>query len=684
MNQPLQKEAFPPSWVDAQARRKIDSLFLKPVFDGDYFGLRFRYNPTLQKALKERLGANFFVHEGSSYTKSWMVQDDVIRNESSALQAVLDEVKLGVSSRDFIAWLDSGPRDRAAFVVRTKVKVYGLGDGGYLLNSMPYHLRTRGYLKGAGGTYLKSIRSWLFSETTSLTLLLDEMCDYCAIDRSQIEIIPGTYRLDMPGGAKGDGPPIPLGDCTRKVNEDSPKWGTEEESEALHLVPEIAAYEGSIQSEDDVRGVIEALPLFDYQKKNAIFMATRPGAANFSEQGTGKTMTTIAALHAIAPNEPKLIACPVNLQLNWEDDIRKLFPDATISTVAPSRDVEWVILGTTQLDKVEDWRGHFKAMAVDEAHLMKELSSFRTQHLLLLAEHIPRCFVLTGTPIPNREQELYTLLRITRHPIGLLPLEEFRERYCGNVQARAMLSAAIKMWFVRSMKIDVLKLPPKHRNTILITPSKKFLDAYNEIIEDSAMNSLTKIHKLLRMGEEFKAAWAVKHIKGLPKDEKTVVFTAYNDTVETVSDQLDRAKIPAIKALVEGATEKKRHGYATAFRDDESKRAYIGTISGNSTGLNLQRGNHSYVLTLPWTAAALAQAEDRTHRIGQIRAVNIYIPLLQGTIDQDLFELVAYKAELSKSVIGGAEADDDEEVERENKARIAMILTKGRRSGSKA
>lgn len=659
--------------AESVERAAINRLFTHAVYDGYSYGVRFRWKPEMQKAIKEKLKGYFLGDTTSPHYKSWVFSQEMVEQSPELVDETLAAGEVAAKTSHFSEWLLTAEQDRAAFTRGIEVKIYSLKEGGFLVKTSRYHRSFPKFLRSAGGSWMPKIRCWRYGSEVNLPLMIGEMQDFCALGPEQFILAPGLYMLDTEATKGAADVKLDLGDCLSQIPGESNPWKDAFEGANSILLPEMMLYQQQIADEAAIRAVIDPLPLFEYQKDNAVFMATRPGAGNFSEQGTGKTLTAIAAAWAIAPNKPKLVCCPVNLQYNWRDEVLRLFPDAKIAVVEPDRDAEWVILATTNLDEVKDWADHFAVLVVDEAHQMKESKAFRTQDILMAAQNIPRAYVLTGTPIPNRESELYTLLRVTRHPLGLLPMEEFEERFCGTPEARAKLAAAIRPWFVRVMKLDVLKLPPKHRNRILLEPTEELAERYNEIMDNDQLKGMSKIHALFRLLETFKLNWVMRQIEKLPADEKAIVFTGYNATLDELEAEHESRGIGFIKALVTGATEKKRHGYVTTFRDDESKKVYGGTLAGNSTGLNLQRGNHSYMMTLPWTAAILYQGEDRQHRIGQERPVNVNIPLVVGTIDEAVYDLVVYKAALSDSVLS------PEEQEKQNEAAILKAIERPRR-----
>jgi SNF2 family DNA or RNA helicase len=71
------------------------------------------------------------------------------------------------------------------------------------------------------------------------------------------------------------------------------------------------------------------------------------------------------------------------------------------------------------------------------------------------------------------------------------------------------------------------------------------------------------------------------------------------------------------------------------------------------TGLTLTAATTAIFLDLPWTEAALAQAEDRLHRIGTTGTVSIICLTARGSIDEKIIEIVKSKRDISLALIDG-------------------------------
>ena len=79
---------------------------------------------------------------------------------------------------------------------------------------------------------------------------------------------------------------------------------------------------------------------------------------------------------------------------------------------------------------------------------------------------------------------------------------------------------------------------------------------------------------------------------------------------------------------------------------------FLVSLKAGGTGLNLTAASHVVLFDPWWNPAVEAQAIDRTHRIGQTRAVVAYRLYAEGTVEERIAELQQRKAALARDVLG--------------------------------
>jgi SNF2 family DNA or RNA helicase len=93
----------------------------------------------------------------------------------------------------------------------------------------------------------------------------------------------------------------------------------------------------------------------------------------------------------------------------------------------------------------------------------------------------------------------------------------------------------------------------------------------------------------------------------------------------------------------------------------DGSRIYV--VSSNSpdkagTGINLTAANYVIFASLPWTPALQDQAKDRAYRNGQLRMVVVKIPLVEDSIYQGLWEMLAAKRAVARDLIDPTDLDE--------------------------
>ena len=202
--------------------------------------------------------------------------------------------------------------------------------------------------------------------------------------------------------------------------------------------------------------------LRDYQVAGVRHLLGLSSALLADDMGLGKSRQAVVGGRMAAGDTAVLVACPASLALNWEREIRAVYPTATIAFIGRDKmervaAAQWIIANYERLGGlVKATSIRIGVLLVDEAHYLKEHQAGRTRNAFLLSERIPRRFLLTGTPLLSREVEVHTLLRLSGHPLGRLPLADFRKQFSGDAAKRELLAARVSEWMLRRGK-DVLK-----------------------------------------------------------------------------------------------------------------------------------------------------------------------------------------------------------------------------------
>lgn len=139
--------------------------------------------------------------------------------------------------------------------------------------------------------------------------------------------------------------------------------------------------------------------------------------------GAGKTPTTLGAIEALHEEgevDRCLVVVPASLKFQWLREIGK-FTDAKATVIdgtKSKRDAQWrmstssryVIVNAETLANDVDKIGKIQAVVIDESTMIKNRTAKRSRLLKKVGRTVPYRFALTGQPIENRPEELFSIM----------------------------------------------------------------------------------------------------------------------------------------------------------------------------------------------------------------------------------------------------------------------------------
>jgi hypothetical protein len=295
-------------------------------------------------------------------------------------------------------------------------------------------------------------------------------------------------------------------------------------------------------------------------------------------------------------------------------------------------------------------------------------------------------FVLTGTPIENRIDDIHSLMSFL-DPSVLGPLFRFnREFYELDERGRPsgyrnleQLHNRIKPFLLRRRKADVeTELPDRTDQRYFVPLSQKQEASYagheNQVarlVAASKSRPLTQLEseKLQRELAMMRMICDTNYIldpedKTCPKlaelekileecrgngDVKVIVFSEWARMLELAKDLCERMRIGY--ALHTGSVpQRRRRAEIQLFKNDPNCRVFLSTDSG-STGLNLQNASVVVNCDLPWNPARLEQRIARAWRKHQTRPVTVIHLVSKDTIEQRMLETLSSKQALADGIL---------------------------------
>ncbi len=418
--------------------------------------------------------------------------------------------------------------------------------------------------------------------------------------------------------------------------------------------------------------------------------------------GLGKTFQALLYWKRHLPKDAKvIIICPATIKWNWEKEIKMHLNERavvlegrkpTLAAKEAAKNCKFLILNyeiVGETRKRLSWANFLKKqkatlLIIDECHKIKNSDAKMTRHVQKLSRSIPKVICISGTPIVNKPPEIWTTLNIIDE--DLFPsFGTFAGRYSnpnwtpwgmqykGARRLKELHKLLKKVCMVRRLKKNVMKdLPPKTRTVIPIHLPPKAMRQY-KMAEDDFRNWLGKYHPS-KKGKKFKAERLVKlgYLKRLAAqlklvavrewidnfmeetDEKVIVAGVHKFVVRDLNEQY-REVSTRIDGSVIG---KKRQGSIDAFNNNKRTRIMFANIRAGGVGWNGVSSSTVMFAELDWVPALHVQMEDRTHRIGQKKKVQVFYLVAAGTIEEYLCQINQQKQAVIDSALDGAEQDD--------------------------
>jgi superfamily II DNA or RNA helicase len=442
------------------------------------------------------------------------------------------------------------------------------------------------------------------------------------------------------------------------------------------------------------------VPLYPYQHEGMLHLAFTERALLADEMGLGKTVQAIAAcelLRRIRGIERVLVVSPASLKGEWEEQIARF-------TGLPSR----IIAGPRAQRLTQYGEGAFFYLAnyeqilldgdavqqhlapdvivLDEAQRIKNWQSRTARAIKRLRS--PYAFVLTGTPLENRIDEIYSIVQFL-DPSLLGPLFRFnREFYELDERGRPIgyrnldeLHRRLAPVLLRRRKDEVEgQLPGRLDKHYFVPLEDEQIPRYAEY-ERRVAQILAEARRRPLLPKEFEQLqrWlaCMRMICDTPYilDSDCRVCPKLVELREILEDLLAE---PGTKILVFSEWERmlelvretlqemgtgfawhtgsvplpRRRDEVRRFKEDPACRLFLSTDSGG-VGLNLQAANVVINLDLPWNPARLEQRIARAWRKHQTRPVRVLSLVTEDTIEHRMIPLLAGKQRLADGVIDG-------------------------------
>jgi SWI/SNF-related matrix-associated actin-dependent regulator 1 of chromatin subfamily A len=418
--------------------------------------------------------------------------------------------------------------------------------------------------------------------------------------------------------------------------------------------------------------------LWPYQAADLDYGLRRKHWLDADEPGLGKTPTAIVYCNELRAKRV-LVACTAAIRRQWAERIKEWSTMSRylgrgkfwIHTIENAKhgvnpDAEWTLVSYDLLRTPAIGRalaaGTYDVLILDEAHMLKTIDSRRTraifgggEHrtfdpLIERAEHV---LALTGTPLPNRPREAYTLARgLSFDAIDWMSEERFKERFNPSelIERTRADGSTIRYLDERSGRHS--ELQNRLRASFMTRHLKR------EVMKDLHY----PVYDLVRADETgpVKAALEAERLLDIDPEDLTGADAQVLGHVATVRREMGVALAPQVAQYVDiclaGGEEKivlfawhvevldiltrllYRHGIARVdgrtsasakeravklFQSDPKIKVIVGNVLSLGTGTDgLQHVcNHAIIAEPDWVPGNNVQCFDRLDRGGQRRQV---------------------------------------------------------------
>jgi SNF2 family DNA or RNA helicase len=452
---------------------------------------------------------------------------------------------------------------------------------------------------------------------------------------------------------------------------------------------------------------------FDWQIEGAMRLPDRAIIAD--KRGLGKTLSSLIwrRLH----NSKKTLVClrkEVAPDFIKEINIRepKLFVYSLLGANAETRNHAAFLLNSLGEDaefivvtNIESWRRNvhattedilkikYDAVILDEAHHIKNAATGTAQGFFRIADRIPKILELTGTPIKNRPQEMYSLLHALYPQI--FPKEtKFLVDYCVQLDQNrwaftAMglksLVAKISHFYIARTPEDIgRKVPPprmieyeldfenhleqKQAYQMMTERSMAMLGNGTVVPIVSQLAIMTRQAQVVSwpagikfvvpetgeivqfdVHQSVKMDWAEELLKELTEEgERVVLFSRFKPAIYELKRRLIDAGLSV--AVITG-DEKAKGNTQEVFNDFDLKTApedpryqvLLATYQTVGESANLNAARHMILYDRFWNPGNDDQAIGRIDRINSIDQATVHLPQVKASIDEYMIELIGQK-----------------------------------------
>lgn len=436
---------------------------------------------------------------------------------------------------------------------------------------------------------------------------------------------------------------------------------------------------------------------YDHQIRTAEFITAHMRCGVWNQQGTGKTISAIAAVDYLLKRrrvQRVLVLAPVSVMHSaWVADFVTAAPARTVGvahgTLAKrlaviKSEVEIVVMnidGLLFVPTSDMLAAGFDMVVVDEANAFKNSQTKRYRALAKIIKPETRLVLMTGTPASQSPTDAYGLSRLLGNPQcpkymstwrDHVMVQQSRFRWTPKPDAPQRVAEILKP-SIRFTKEQCLDLPERvymDRHVGLSEEqAKHYAKLKKEMVlslddgEITAANAAVLLSKLLQIssgavyagvGEPVVLDYSPRFNELLSiiegTEEKVLVFAMYRSIIEDLVVKLTDAGHPAM-AIHGDVTANERRNLIFQFQNTDHLRVLVLQPQAAAHGLTLTRADTTVWWSPTPSVEMYQQGNDRFHRIGQTNRCTV-IHLTGSAAETKLYSTLRGNLNIHEATVG--------------------------------
>lgn len=409
-----------------------------------------------------------------------------------------------------------------------------------------------------------------------------------------------------------------------------------------------------------------------HQLETAGLVLSKHFIGDFSEMGTGKSLSFLVAFCQILEANPfavALVVCPPYLVNNWLAEVAKHTTlKASPHFKEPDLDAHIHIVPYTQLSKCEKFFRMATLIGTDEGHYLKNMDAKRTQFFHnFFSKFTPEYFIyMTGTPIKNRIPEVYSFLRLLGEGPNLPKITDHYKSYyvfcCRftNVKETPYGTKFEGMKNVDELKKFITPFVIRHPASILNLPELSETEVVVSYGESPELEAAFERFKDKGIGAEITvkrdsavatAPFTAEYVKEVVEAGQgpVVVFSDHPKALEIIGLELSKLRTGTIAGHVDSNDRQPLVDRLNRGQLD----VLLCSIGAASAGYNMTGSNLLVLNDPPWVPGDYDQLRKRIHRMGQTKVCRIVKIVGSKTVER-IYRSMDRKTKVISAVVENA------------------------------